>query len=187
MTIDDIITGILQAEGWDRYTNLPADRGGPTKWGITLKSFEDFVRRPCTPEDIKDIDETMARAFYKKKYIVAPNFLPLCEPLRTIVIDAAVHSGPTAASKWLQRAVGVLADGKVGPKTLAAVLHKDPLATAIRVIAQRQRLLSGLVSKDPELRKARQHGYHLQAEFALGWTNRVTKLLDGVADCLDDR
>ena len=53
--IDDLITEIMKAEGWDKYTNDPADRGGPTKWGITLKAWSEYHGLDLTAEDIQAI------------------------------------------------------------------------------------------------------------------------------------
>ena len=33
MTIDTLIDGVIGREGG--YSNHPADRGGPTRWGVT--------------------------------------------------------------------------------------------------------------------------------------------------------
>jgi len=49
-----------------------------------------------------------------------------------VAFDAAVNSGPSRGAKWLQAALGVAADGVVGPKTLAAAGRADP-AWAIRM------------------------------------------------------
>ena len=40
MTTEQVITDILRREGWPKYTNRAADKGGPTKGGITLETLE---------------------------------------------------------------------------------------------------------------------------------------------------
>ncbi len=171
--IDEIITDILKAEGWDKYTNRPSDRGGPTKWGVTLKSWEDYRGHDCTEDDIKQITEAQAREFYETKYILAPRFNHLPEMLRAMVIDCGVNHGPSAASKWVQRAVGVKQDGVIGPFTLTAVQDSNVVATYTKVCASRFRLYGRIVTKD-----------ETQAEYAHGWNNRGAKWLDRLADYL---
>ena len=74
-SVDEIITEVLQREGWPAYTNDPADRGGPTKGGITLGSWRDHTSNPyVTAEHVKNITEEQARAFYRHRYIIDPGF-----------------------------------------------------------------------------------------------------------------
>lgn len=44
------------------------------------------------------------------------------------VMDEAVNTGTLHAAKMLQRIVGVPADGKIGPHTIAAAKYADPFA-----------------------------------------------------------
>ncbi len=168
---EDTITDILKAEGWDKYTNRPNDRGGPTKWGITLKAWSEYVGDTCTEQDIKDITELGARMFYETMYIRAPRFDQLPTPLQPMVIDCGVNHGPRAASKWVQRAVGAKQDGLIGPKTIEAIVAANPLSTYMKVCAFRIRLYGAIVTKDPT-----------QAENAHGWNNRAAKWLILLAD-----
>ena len=43
MTVDQMIDDILRREGG--YVNHPADKGGPTKYGITLKHAGPVARQ----------------------------------------------------------------------------------------------------------------------------------------------
>ncbi len=98
--IEDIITDVLKAEGWDTYTNDPADRGGPTKWGITLKAWSEYRGRDCTAADVQAITEAQARDFYEKLYVIGPKFNQLPPMLVPLVVDCGVNHGVRAASKW---------------------------------------------------------------------------------------
>lgn len=171
--LNEIITDILKAEGWDAYTNHPADRGGPTKWGITLKAWQDYVGHPVTAFNVRGITETEARRFYLDRYVRDPGFAALPEPLLALVVDSGVNHGPRAATKWLQKAVGAKADGVLGPITMNAILSTGVIETYLRVLAHRVRLYGYLVTKD-----------HSQAVFAHGWNNRAAKWLDRLADFL---
>lgn len=174
-SIDDILTDVLKAEGWDRYTNHPSDRGGPTKWGITLKAYQDFLpNNTVTVEDIKALKEVHARAFYRQKYIIEPGFDKLHPLLIPLVVDSAVNHGQKRAAQWLQKAVGVEQDGVIGPLTLAA-LNAQPsvMAVYLDIVASRVRFYGVLVTRD-----------HSQAVFASGWNNRAAKFIVVLADLL---
>jgi len=173
---DDIITDILKAEGWDTYTNRPNDRGGPTKWGITYKAWAEYVGYDPTEEGIKAITESEARVFYEEEYVRAPRFDLLPGILQPMVVDCGVNHGPRAASKWVQRAIGVKQDGAIGPKTLGAVNTANPLTTYLKICAFRVKLYGRIVTKDPT-----------QAENAWGWNNRAAKWMLLLADHVGDR
>lgn len=166
--IDEIITDILKAEGWDKYTDHPADRGGPTKWGITLDAWCDYVGHPITDYEVRRIDEPQARAFYRQKYIEGPGYDRIGSPfLVGLVVDAAVNHGPKRATKWLQRAVGAQQDGVLGPLTAQAVNRRDDIITALNFLSYRVKFYGYLVTRDPS-----------QAVFAHGWNSRAAKWLD---------
>lgn len=173
--IDELITGILKREGWDEYTNKPSDRGGPTKWGITQKAWSEWLGRPATVEDVKAITEAQARAFYKAVYIERPRFDQIQDEfLMEFTVDCGVNHGTARAAQWLQIAADVVADGAVGPKTLAAVNAAPWLKLTLKMIGIRGRFYAKIASDqlpaDPDLP-------NLQ-----GWMNRLFSYVDRLAD-----
>lgn len=170
--IPQIITDILKAEGWDKYTDHPADRGGPTKWGITQKSWGDYCGGPVLPRDVQLITEDQARAFYRHEYIEGPGYDRIESSfLIGCVTDAAVNHGTRRATEWLQRAVGAKQDGVLGPMTLQATKGQDDTTTALKFLSYRVQFYGRLVTRQPS-----------QAVFARGWNNRVAKWLRRLAD-----
>ncbi len=185
--MDHLITAILKAEGWDAYTNHPADKGGPTKWGITLAAWEGYVGTPVLAADVKEITEQQARAFYAVEYIIKPGFDDLPPMIQDVVVDSGVNSGVRIASKWVQRAVKAKQDGRIGPQTLKAVSLVSPDAIYLRVLAYRIKLYGRLVTHGKQLKAAKAAGFRLQAEFASGWNNRAAGFLLSLADTIDAR
>ena len=53
MTTKEIIDGIIKREGG--YVDHPADRGGPTKFGITLATLEAWRGHRITAAYMKDL------------------------------------------------------------------------------------------------------------------------------------
>lgn len=171
MFVEDIITDILKAEGWDKYTNDPDDRGGPTKWGITLKSYQEYQGHELSGEDeIKALTEEQAREFYEDKYIIGPKFHHLSEMLVPLVVDCAVNHGVSRAAKWVQGALGVGTDGVIGPKTIQASQEAPVLETYLKICSTRLRFYATIVANDPT-----------QVKWLRGWVNRGTKWLDRLA------
>lgn len=129
MSIEAIIDRILEKEGG--FVDHPADRGGPTKYGIT----EGVARTNGWTRAIRDLPEGVARAIYRERYWRQPGF-DRVEPLSALIAeelaDTGVNMGPPVAIKFLQRALNALnrggtvyadiaVDGRVGEKTLAAL------------------------------------------------------------------
>ena len=173
--IDDIITDVLKAEGWDRYTNHPSDRGGPTKWGITLKAYQSLVDEEATETTIRQLTEAEARAFYNRFYVVEPGFNKAHPMIQPLLIDCGVNHGPKRAAKWFQKAVGATQDGVIGPQTLAAQMQFPPAVTYLNICASRFRFYGAIVGRD-----------HSQAAFISGWNNRGSKFLVALADLLKE-
>jgi len=169
--MNEVITEIMRREGWDTYTNHPADRGGPTKWGITLKAWQDYVNHPVTEDDIKAINEGQARDFYMKLYIVEPNFDGIQnQHVQELVIDCGVNHGTSRAAKWVQKAVDVKQDGVIGPISIERINNTNPLEVFLDILAYRIKLYGRLVTKNPE-----------QAVFASGWNNRAAGFLEAAS------
>jgi len=74
--IDTIISTMI--DRWEGgYGNHPADRGGPTRFGITAKTLADYLRRPVTAESLK-----MYR-FFVRGDLPAPHHRNSCETCRS--------------------------------------------------------------------------------------------------------
>ena len=125
---------ILKKEGG--YVNDPHDAGGETNMGISKRAFPDV--------DIKNLDVELASAIYKKYYWNQVKADEIPSGLDLVVFDGAVNSGPAQSAKWLQKALGIKADGVIGPVTLVA-LQGAPVASVIdKVLDQRLAFLKSL-------------------------------------------
>ncbi len=165
MSTDRIIARIMESEGG--YVDHPADRGGPTNHGITMATLTNWRGQPVTVDDVKALSENEARSIYHDRYIVAPGYLALPEPLRMVVVDWAVLSGPVRATKGLQKAVGASQDGIIGAETLKAMHGMSAINMAVRVCAEQARQLGRIITADSS-----------QAVFAAGWMNRLADKLE---------
>lgn len=123
MTVDDIINGVIEAEG--DYSDNPNDAGGPTRWGVT----QAVARADGYKGDMRDYPRASAVSLYTRRYVTAPGFgriLALSQIIAAELVDTGVNMGPPAAGKFLQRAlnmlelVGLVVDGEVGDKSIAA-------------------------------------------------------------------
>lgn len=113
------LNAVLKHEGG--YSNNPHDNGGPTNKGVTLATFRSFVKPSGTIGDLKQLTEAQAGVVYRRQYWNKVMGAELPNGVDYAVFDFAVNSGPSRAIKFLQKVVGAVRDGKVGPATLNAI------------------------------------------------------------------
>jgi len=117
MTFDQAFELLMRFEGG--YSDHAADKGGPTKYGITLS----VARGNGYTGDMRDLPQSLAKTIYHAAYWSPMRCDALPDVIRYDVFDAAVNSGVGRATQWLQMAVGAHADGIIGPKTLDAAAN----------------------------------------------------------------
>lgn len=128
-TIEDLIDELIEREGG--YVNHPADKGGPTRFGIT----EAVARAHGYGGAMMELPREEAAAIYRRLYWLRPRFDQIAERAPRIaaeLFDTGANMGPGVAATFLQRALTALnrsgkdypdltPDGRVGPTTLAAL------------------------------------------------------------------
>ena len=152
-TYPDCLTRLYGVEGG--YT---IDKGGPTRWGVT----EVVARAHGYTGDMRDYPLEDASRVYKPEYWDAIRADELPELIRYAAFDVAVNSGDEEAVKLLQRAVGALDDGHLGPATMAAIAAANPETTLRRLCGYRELLMTSLSNWD---------------EDGKGWIRRVAAIL----------
>ena len=77
-TIEQILDDILRREGG--YVNHPADRGGPTNFGITAQTLGSWRKlgRPATAAEVQALTEPEARAIYRQPCFTRDPSRPRC-------------------------------------------------------------------------------------------------------------
>jgi lysozyme family protein len=118
------LAAVLEHEGG--YVNHPKDPGGATNMGVTQDVYDAFRKsRGLDLRSVKYIGGNEVSTIYRTQYWEAVKATELPAGVDYCIFDFAVNSGPTRAAKFLQRTVGAVDDGRIGPATLAAVSGKD--------------------------------------------------------------
>ena len=152
---------VLSHEGG--WSNHPNDPGGATMKGVTQRVYDAYTGRKRSVRNITDDEiEAIYRLLYWNK--IEGDALPRGVDLA--VFDAAVNSGPFQAAKWLQRSVGTVADGVIGPVTIAATLSSDLSTTVSKICDARLRFLKRLKT---------------WKTFGKGWSRRVAAIRQAAA------
>lgn len=132
---------LVHEGGWADH---PADPGGATMKGVTLRTYQRFFGTSKSKDDLRNItDEELAR-IYREGYWDKCRCDDLPEGLDYAVFDAAVNSGPGRSARWLQAAVGATRDGSIGPRTLEMVAAHDPVDAIRDCCDRRLRFLQSL-------------------------------------------
>lgn len=127
--VDHYLANLVDVVEGPEYTDDPADRGGPTKYGITQKTLSRYLRKPASPAMVEALSRDVALEIYRTDYVTLPGFDKVAEISPAVAlecIDTGVNMGPQVATSWLQRGLNVLgatlkADGKCGTKTCEAL------------------------------------------------------------------
>lgn len=157
------LTEVLRHEGG--YVDHPDDPGGATNMGITRKTLARW--RKVTPwtalpkASVAALTRDEAALIYRANYWNVARAGSMPAGVDLALFDFAVNSGPDRAVRVLQVALGVAADGEIGPVTLAAVEAADPRRLINVLCDRRLSFLQRLTSF---------------SAFGRGWTRRVAEI-----------
>lgn len=163
---------ILSHEGG--YTRNPLDRGNwtsgkvgkgelnGTKFGISAMSYPHL--------DIKNLTRGLAMDIYRESFYMSFDHIVRCNAARYQLLDYAVNSGVTQSVKALQKAVGAVPDGIIGPKTCHCTLVTSDQTITLLVLADRVEHMTALKS---------------WSTFGRGWARRISANLRFAAKDLE--
>ncbi len=154
MDFDTAFEKLIGHEGG--YVNHPADPGGETNFGISKRSYPS--------EDIKGMTLDRAKLIYRRDFWgpAGCDAVPAC--IRFDLFDMAVNAGVRRAAQTLQRAVGAVEDGVIGPRTLQAVNSMPAAQIVARFNGHRLEHMASL----PQW-----------PAFGRGWARRIAENLKG--------
>jgi len=170
-SVDSMINDILRREGG--YVDHPADRGGPTNYGVTHKTLARYLGRDVTREDVQRLSRDLAAEIYRRAYYLEPRLDVLPISIRAILFDSAVNHGPRRAVRFLQQVLNAAGfgplsvDGLAGPKTRRQSKQADQAMGAwlLAALAEERRMFYRLiVERNPS-----------QKVFLKGWLRRVAE------------
>lgn len=161
---------ILAHEGG--FVDHPEDPGGATNKGITLQTYNDFLGREATVEELKNIPDEHVETIYKKEYWdkISGDDLPCGVDLA--VFDWAVNSGFIRPAKVFQELIGAKVDGYIGPKTLEQVGEPETHFNIIlNLCKKRQDFYTSLSTFDT---------------FGKGWTRRTEETRERSIELMEE-
>lgn len=165
-TYDKALQLVLAHEGG--YVNHPKDPGGPTNKGVTQKVYDAYrTLKGLSIRSVKSIMKDEVAEIYDRQYWDRANCDQIPVGLDYAVFDYSVNSGVSRAVKEIQRLVGCVPDGIMGPQTLAAIteaMSGDEEAVITNYCNKRMKFLKGL---------------RTWGTFGKGWSRRVLGIHEG--------
>lgn len=152
-TFDDAVALIFEHEGG--LVRNPNDPGGITKYGISVAAYPHLG-----PDGISALTRDEAAQIYREDYWEAIKGDDMPPAVSVAVFDAAVNSGVHRSSIWLQSALNVTRDGKIGPTTIRASRSKPAVDTLSEILTLRMRFYTSLET---------------WKHFGNGWTRRIMR------------
>jgi lysozyme family protein len=141
----------------------PIDPGGRTNQGVIQREFSAWLRKNGKPNrDVFTMTDLERDTIYWENYGNKIRFDELPPGVDLVILDGAINSGVAQSVKWVQRALGLTADGVLGGITMSRILDlTDHDQLIAQIIAQREKFLRALKTF-----------YH----FGKGWISRITQL-----------
>jgi lysozyme family protein len=146
---------VLDNEGG--FSNDPADAGGATRYGIT------HAEAAAHGFDVDTLTLEQAKSIYEVDYWKFDAITD--QRVATKLFDMCVNMGEATAIKMAQTAVGVPADGVMGPATAMAINARNPLLMLDALLTASVRHYASIVAAKPS-----------QVVFLMGWINRALSL-----------
>lgn len=164
-----LIENIIRREGG--YVNHPADRGGPTNYGITIWTMKNRYPELSYRElhnKVKTLRQDEAALIYRDEYYLKPKLYKLPTEIRSQMTDMAVNIGPGKAVQLMQEILNVKPDGIIGPETSQKAYEIldgiGPERFNNALVEKRKNHYMEIVTENPS-----------QAVFLKGWLNRANE------------
>lgn len=129
-----------------------------TKFGITAMMYPDI--------DIKNLTPAAAKKIYQKDYWSRLDLSVFDKFESYLVFDAAINHGAGNAIRFVQGAVGVVADGVIGPVTRQAIKKRMPVLFCVAFLSHRLMFFTHIST---------------WGNFGKGWARRVAKQMKEVS------
>lgn len=155
---------ILSAEGGYTECKDGSDYSCTMK-GVTIETYRRFFGKDKTCSDLRVIKESEWDKIFREGY-----YNPMMADkiknwsIAKLCVDMVYMSG-VYAIKRIQKSLGCVADGIVGPKTLKALNNENSKAIFDRLWKMRENWFKEIVWRNPAKKK-----------YLNGWLNRLNKI-----------
>jgi len=153
------LANVLKNEGL--YSNHSKDPGGETMRGVTKAAWSTWLKRPIADGEMAKLTVADITPFYKALYWDKSYCSQLPTGIDYMVFDASVNMGVGQSIRLLQKSLGCVADGVIGPNTMKLINESKVNDMIDKYSAQKEQFYRSLA---------------LFSTFGKGWLNRVAQV-----------
>lgn len=159
----DILFPFIMSWEGSSYANVPGDKGGSTKYGVTIATWKAYG--DGTPLKNITLDKV-------HNLIYVPHFWNVCkadsiksQAIANIIVDWQYNAGNNAI-KQVQKVLEINPDGKIGKQTLEAInTYGNDEELFNKIKEQRISYYKRIAERNPS-----------QKKFLKGWLNRTNSI-----------
>jgi lysozyme family protein len=124
---DTAFNYLVSVDEGTKYTNNPSDSGGPTKYGITKRTYQNFYDALVLDSEIENMTAATAKQIYRVDYwspLRCEEIIPLA--FAVAFFDCGVLYGVKTTALLIQRALSLCSatlklDGILGDKSIGFI------------------------------------------------------------------
>ena len=158
---------VLKSEGG--YVNNPKDPGGETMMGVTKAAWSTYLKRPIANGEMAKLTVADITPFYKALYWDKSYCPQLPIGIDYMVFDASVNMGVGQSIRLLQKSLGCVSDGVIGPNTMKLINETNVNDMIDKFSAQKEQFYRSLA---------------LFNTFGKGWLSRVAQVKQNAKEML---
>lgn len=155
------------------FSNVKEDKGGPTKYGITIGTLTRWRGKAQTADAVRNLTKAEAEKIYRAWYWTPINLSSIEDKNVAIALfDRAVLNGLEGVSTHVENVLGEPHDPSHNfNKCIEKINQTNPVAFVMRLADQCEIAHRARAAKDPT-----------QKRFLKGWLNRVNRMRRELGD-----
>ena len=164
---------VMKSEGgYTGPTGLKGDPGGETNMGVTKAAWSTWLKRPVEDGEMAKLQIEDVKPFYKALYWDKSYCNQLPTGLDYMAFDASVNMGVGQSIRLLQKSLGCVSDGVIGPNTMKLINQSKVNDMIDKYSAQKEQFYRSLANF---------------SVFGKGWLNRVAQVKQNAEDMINDK
>lgn len=168
---ENIKASVLESEGG--FSNIAEDKGGATNRGVTLSTYSNFLGRPASVEELKNISDKDVDAIFNRYYKEAGGNKIKDPRIQEVLTDQNYNKG-TAFLNRINDMLGTPRGASLSDEAIDKINQMNPDEFLTKVLSDERELYKQIARKDPS-----------QKKFSEGWDARIQKLASRAGINLD--